>query len=159
MFVAVLASIIACNNIACNKESAAMSNTPSSPSTMPILERVHNAKAKADTVIEAIVVSVGTAPGSWSGRLAVYQQVIYRVTSIIFDHTGRVRENTELTVDHLIVAGSETADVQPHLRPDLVARGNRAIVILRWQDGRWIGIDEHVGVVAATEDVRRAVAQ
>jgi hypothetical protein len=115
------------------------------------------AAAAAPTVFEGSVVAAGAAPPAWSGRYAVYQEVTYRVERIVADPDHRLSVGAELTVRHLLVAGSETADTRPRLRAALVQPGASVIVLARWSDDGWAGVDEHHGLVVADAAHRAAL--
>jgi hypothetical protein len=137
--------------MACNGAShVSAASTPPDPAFA-------RAAAAAPTVFEGSVVAVGAAPAVWSGRAASYQAVTYRVTRIVADRDRRLSVGGEVTVQHLLVAGSETADTQPRLRPALVQPGATVIVLAQWSDGRWAGVDEHHGLVVADAAHRAAL--
>jgi hypothetical protein len=115
------------------------------------------AAAAAQVVFEGSVTAVGPTPAVWSGAFAAYQAVTYRITRIVADPDHRISIGAEVTVQHLIVAGSETADTQPRLRPALVQSGATVIVLARWSDGHWEGVDEHHGIVVADAAHRAAL--
>jgi hypothetical protein len=128
-------------------------STPS-PSSDPAFAR---AAAVAPTVFEGSVVAVGPTPAVWSGRYAAYQAVTYRVTRIVADPDHQLSVDAQVTVQHLLVAGSETADARPQLRPALAHAGAPVIVLARWSGDHWTGVDEHHGLVVADGAHRAAL--
>jgi hypothetical protein len=114
--------------------------------------------ATASAIFEGEVVAVGPSPGVWSGRFVAYQTVTYRATKIVSDPDKRLEVGATVLVQHMLVAGSETADPQPRLRQALVVVGAMVIVLAKWSDGHWAGIDEHYGVVTADAPHRAALA-
>jgi hypothetical protein len=115
------------------------------------------AAAAAPAVFEGSVVTVGATPALWSGRVAVYQAVTYRVTRVVADRDHRLSVGGEVTVQHLLVAGSETANHEPRLRPALARPGATVIVLARWSGDHWEGVDEHHGIVVADAAHRAAL--
>jgi len=115
------------------------------------------AAASAPTVFEGTVVAVGPAPPVWSGRVMAYQAVTYRVTRIVADPDQRLSVDAQVTVQHLLVAGSETADTEPRLRPALAHPGATVIVLASWSGDQWTGVDEHHGIVVADAAHRAAL--
>jgi hypothetical protein len=89
--------------------------------------------------------------------LAAYQAVSYRVTRIVADPDHRLSIDAEVTVHHLLVAGSETADTSPRLRPALAHPGATVIVLASWNGEHWTGVDEHHGIVIADAAHRAAL--
>lgn len=136
-------------------DAASIANTATSPSA----DRAFvEAATRAGAVFEAVVVAVEPAPMVWSGLLAVYQTVTYRIVKIITDNDKRLSVDTQLLVRHLIVLQSKTADTKPQLRPDLVKIGVTVIVLADWRDNQWTGVDEHFGIVPADSAHRAALA-
>lgn len=127
----------------------------STPSADPAFAR---AAAAAPTVFEGEIVAVGASPVGWSGRYAVYQSVTYRVTRITADPDHRLTVGARVTVQHLLVAGSETADIRPRLRPALAHTGASVIVLASWTGDRWTAVDEHHGLVVADASHRAALS-
>jgi hypothetical protein len=80
-----------------------------------------------------------------------------RVDRIVADPDHRLSVGAEVTVQHVLVAGSETADTQPRLRPALVQPGAPVIVLARWSGDHWAGVDEHHGLVVADAAHRAAL--
>ncbi|HSS00286.1 MAG TPA: hypothetical protein VLM79_24680 [Kofleriaceae bacterium] len=117
------------------------------------------AAAAAPAVFEGDIVAVGAAPAAWSGRYAVYQAITYRVTRVVTDPDHRLAVGTQVTVQHLLVAGSETADTRPRLRPALAHTGAAVIVLARWAGDRWTAVDEHHGLVVADAAHRAALTR
>lgn len=137
---------------ACN--GAPHMSTPSAPPD-PAFAR---AAAAAPTVFEGDIVAVGATPAVWSGRYAVYQAITYRVTRVVTDPDHRLAAGAQVTVQHLLVAGSETADIHPRLRPALAHTGATVIVLARWAGDRWTAVDEHHGLVVADAAHRAALS-
>lgn len=106
------------------------------------------AAASAGAVFEGVVVDVGRAPGFWPGVLAAgYQSVTYRVVRawhVAPEH--RLAAGALVTVRHAIVEPSETVDDTPQLRPALVHRGARVIVVADWRDAQWTDHGERAGI-------------
>ena len=130
---------------------------PMSPPSTPSDPAFARAAAAASTVFEGSVVAVGPTPAVWSGRYAVYQAVTYRVTRIVADPDRRLSVDAQVTVQHLLVAGSETADAGPRLRPALAHTGAPVIVLASWSGDHWTGVDEHHGIVVADAAHRAAL--
>jgi len=86
-----------------------------------------------------------------------YQAVTYQVTRIVADPDQRLSIDAQVTVQHLLVAGSETADARPRLRPALAHAGAPVIVLARWTGDHWTGVDEHHGLVVADAAHRAAL--
>lgn len=135
--------------------------TPPATSRTATEAALERAAKSADAVFEAVVVDAGRAPGVWSGVLAAYQTVTYRITKVVTAHDPRLSAGTKLAVSHAIVAKSATADRAPRLRPDLVHVGARVIVLARWSAGdrRWLGVDEDSGIVPDDAARRNALAR
>jgi hypothetical protein len=133
------------------------SASPSGPAAGAVAPGFARAAASASLVFEGEVVAAGPTPGGWSGRFAAYQAVTYRVTRIAADRDRRLSVGAELTVHHLLVAGSATADTRPQLRPALTRAGAAVIVLARWTGDRWTGVDEHHGLVIADAAHRAAL--
>lgn len=152
----VLLDLVTCVflSVACEGASSPMSKSPAATTNSAFAR----AATAAHVVFEGEVRALGPTPGVWSGRFAAYQTVTYRVTKIVSDPGKRLSADAEVTVQHVLVAGSETADVQPQLRPALVAVGATVIVLANLNDGRWTGLDEHHGIVAADAEHRAALA-
>lgn len=142
-----------CLSVACEGASTRMPEAPA-----PTSSRFSRAATAADAVFEGEVLALGPAPSVWSGRLAVYQTVTYRITKIVTDPGKRLSVGAETVVAHLLVSGSETADSQPRLRPALVAVGATVIVLAKWSDDHWTGVNEHYGVVYADAAHRAELA-
>jgi len=135
---------------------AAPSRSPAPVAAAPAFVRAARA---AGAVFEARVVDVGPPPGFWSGFAVAFQSVTYRITKIYGDRDHRLRVGKQVTVQHWIVAESDTADSEPRLRPDLVHVGATMIVLADWnaREQQWTGVDEHYGVVAADAAHRAAL--
>ena len=115
------------------------------------------AAKEASAVFEGTVVAVGPAPMGWSGLVEVYQTVTYRISRVVADRDKRLSVGATISVHHVIVAKSETADTKPQLRLDLVNVGSTVIVLADWRDDLWVGIDEHFGIVPADAAHRAAL--
>lgn len=143
-----------CLSAACEGAASPM---PTSPAA------THSTFARAATTARAVfegdILAIGTTPGVWSGRFAAYQAVTYHVTKIVTDPDKRLSIGAQVIVQHLLVAGSETADTQPQLRPALVAVGATVIVLVSRSDDHWTGFDEHYGIVSADDAHRAALAR
>jgi hypothetical protein len=135
---------------ACGVRPASTASPPSDPTFA-------RAAAVAPTVFEGSVVAVGPTPAVWSGRYAAYQAVTYRVTRIVADPDRLLSVDAQVTVQHLLGAGSETADARPRLRPALAHAGAPVIVLARWTGDHWTGVDEHHGLVVADAAHRAAL--
>ena len=135
---------------ACGARPASTGSPPSDPAFA-------RAAAVAPTVFEGSVVAVGPTPAVWSGRYAAYQAVTYRVTRIVADPDRLLSVDAQVTVQHLLVAGSETADARPRLRPALAHAGAPVIVLARGTGDHWTGVDEHHGLVVADAAHRAAL--
>jgi hypothetical protein len=133
-------------------------SAPSAPDA-PADPAFARAAAAAPTVFEGEIVTVGAAPAGWSGRYAVYQAITYRVTRVVTDPDRRLAVGAQVTVQHLLVAGSETADTRPGLRPALAHAGAAVIVLARWTGDRWTAVDEHHGLVVADAAHRAALTR
>ena len=134
-------------------------SAPSAPDALdaPADPAFARAAAAAPTVFEGEIVTVGAAPAGWSGRYAVYQAITYRVTRVVTDSDHRLAVGAQVTVQHLLVAGSETADTRPRLRPALAHAGASVIVLASWTGDRWTAVDEHHGLVVADAAHRAAL--
>jgi hypothetical protein len=115
------------------------------------------AAAAAGAIFEGEILAIGPTPGVWSGRFAAYQAVTYRITKIVTDPDKRLSIGEQVIVQHLLVAGAETADLQPRLRRALVAVGAAVLVLVNWSDDHWTGFDEHYGIVTADDTHRAAL--
>lgn len=110
--------------------------------------------AAATLVVDAEVVGVDPSPGAWSGVLAMYQGVRYRVHRVI---KGKLDDKT-VRIEHLLVAGSPTADgKEPRLDPRLFHPGARLVVFARPAGKAWRALDEHDAVVPATDELVSAL--
>ena len=154
--IATALSMVACAAAPGTAMAAPRPAAPSAPAS-PADPAFARAVATAPVVFEGDVVAVGPTPGVWSGRFVAYQAVTYRVTRIVVDADHQLSVGARLTVHHVLVAGSETADASPRLRPTLVHGGAAVIVLARWIGDRWAGLDEHHGVVVADAAHRAAL--
>ena len=139
--IAVLVAMI----VGCSKGASEMpTSTAGNDAPLAVAARA------ADAVWVGEILEVGPAPGLWSGRFAVYQEVTYRPTQVLADRGARLGGVSRVTVRHVIVGGTATADVTPRLRPELAQVGATALVLARWSGDHWEGVDEHHGLGPAT---------
>lgn len=134
--------------VGCGNDAA---RTPTPTPTAPAKPQLAAAMRAADAAWVGEVLEVGAAPGFWSGRFAVYQEVTYQPTRMLLDREGRLAGVARVTVRHVIVGNSATADTEPRLRPELAAVGATVLVLARWRADHWEGVDEHAGLSAATD--------
>lgn len=112
---------------------------------------------KAEAVFVGQVIAMDQSPASWSGTLAVYQSVSYRVLRTLKGHVGA--QGDQVAVRHLLAQGSPTADEQePRLRASLFAPGQRLLVFARKQDGVLTCLNPSDGVVLAMDKILQALA-
>ena len=106
----------------------------------PDRERVWLTRGEAETarkgawVVVARIVKEHCAPGAWSGRFAVEQEVTYAAMETLAgrDHTAR------MTVGHPLIKGHPSVDERwPELRADVFQPAARLVLCLRWAQGRW----------------------
>ena len=121
------------------------------PVSMPQGARV---PVDAPVLFVGTVVSVGPAPGAWSGTLVMQQRVTYTVGRVL---NGPVEPGQQVTVAHVLVAGSATADTDtPRLDPQLFAVG-RELLVAATPGDPLTAIDETVGAQPLTEALRAAL--
>src|SRR5262249_47626438 len=80
-------------------------------------QAVATAATRAEVIFEGTITAVAPSPGVWSGRFAAYQAVSYQVTHVIADREQRLKGDGKVTVQHLLVTNSATADKTPRLNP------------------------------------------
>jgi hypothetical protein len=86
---------------------------------------------QADTVVEAVVLDPGQAPGFWSGQLEARQRVTFRLTLVL---KGSFKQS-EFNVEYLVVHGSRLSERKsPELSHALFGKGSELILILHARD-------------------------
>lgn len=114
-------------------------------------ERLQEIAQKSDLVFTGTVVSVGEAPGDWSGYTNTYQTVRYKVDRVLKGkETAR-----EISVDHVVVYGGLTAQPgeTPGLSTELFSVNAKLIVLARKaQSGAYKGLNENYSAVPATAE-------
>lgn len=115
---------------------------------------------RGDLIFVGTVESVGPPPGQWSGPVATYQEVRYRVEETI---KGTVAAH-EIGVLHAVVRNGPTAEPGdvPGLSSWLFASGSK-VVVMAVHDafGPWVAPSEYFGAMPYSrllvEQVRAAV--
>jgi hypothetical protein len=104
-----------------------------------------------DLIFVGTVVSVGNPPHGWSGYGGSYQTVTYKIEKIF---KGKY-ESPQISVQHILVYGSNTADKgeKPGLSSELFAVNAKLIVSAqKTDDGKWKALSEDASALPATAE-------
>ena len=107
---------------------------------------------RSDIVFVGLVERLGAPPTHWSGYLATYQGVQYRVQAVL---KGALTGG-DAVVHHAVVRNSPTAEPgdAPGLRADVFTPGARLLVMaLRDASGGWVSMSERLGALAYTPEL------
>lgn len=147
--------------IACNSSTTSTSPAPA-PATAttakdPVKPAASSSIERADLAFKGRVVSLGVAPNAWSGVLAIYQPVTWRVERVYRGDAALA--GTELVVRHVLVAGSRTAQASPPgLNPTMFAVESEWIVLATTVGGPPTCLSENDGIVAPSAEVEAALS-
>lgn len=118
-------------------------------------ERLQRITQQSDLIFIGTVTEVGPAPKEWSGYFSSYQTVHYKIDQIL---KGQ-HETPEISIDHIVVFGSKTAESgeTPKLSTAIFYPGANLIVSAERTDGtHWSSGNEVIGAVPYSDDwVRR----
>jgi hypothetical protein len=110
----------------------------------------------AELVLVVKPLRVEKSPGIWSGTLATFQAVQYRVVRVL---KGAPPDET-VTVLHPLVARSRTADEhEARLRESLFDGARTLVVFARLDNGKLVSFDENWGVVPASDETLAALEE
>lgn len=104
--------------------------------------------AEADVVFVGRVLTLGPAPGGWSGTLAIFQTVEYEIVRV---EKGDLQIGQHVTIAHPVVALSRSAGPSPGLSSTLFAQGALLRVYAVRSEGRLEVFDENLGTVPVDE--------
>jgi len=118
---------------------------------------------RSDLVAIGRVVTLGPAPGFWSGHIPAYQEAHYEIERVIrgaeqlAQSTGS--RTRSLTVHHAVVSNSITAERdQPRLSRAIFHPGAQLLFsAVRAEDGRWVSMNEDLGACSVEDPARRAL--
>jgi len=109
-------------------------------------ERLQRVTQKSDLIIIGTIVDLGPAPKDWSGYTSSYQTVRYKIEKIVKGQYGA----SEISVDHIVVFGSRTAQPgeTPGLSDVVFSPGTKLIVSAqRYDSSKWKSLNEVIGGV------------
>jgi hypothetical protein len=113
---------------------------------------------EADMVVLARPTAIEKSPGIWSGTLATFQAVRYRVSRSL-KGSGAAPDQS-IVVLHPLVAKSATADTEEvHLLPSAFDPAKKYVVFIRVENDKLYCIDANYGIVVANADVIEALEQ
>ena len=104
------------------------------------------ATAAPEIVFVGTVAALGREPGYWSGFVSAFQRVDYTGVNVL---KGTFAGDT-ISVDHILVSGSKTADRgdTPRLSPALFRNGAKVIVSAQQTErGVWVSRAENTGTI------------
>ena len=140
----------------CLRPASADHGKPPKESKKIMEERIVKNLREADVVLVGSPTGLESSPGIWSGLLATYQGVHYRVERYI--KGAGAAPVYSIVILHPLVSGAPTADLrEPKLRAEVFAPGRRLVVFARVQDHKLYCIDERSGVIPADEETVRAL--
>ena len=127
---------------------------PPSPTDIHDMDPALSASIEAaEVAFVGEILTIDQAPNAWSGVLAIYQPVTYRVEVGL----KGAEAAQEITVQHPLVMGSVTAAKRtPGLAPELFKVGASLTVFARHQGEQLVCLSETTGVLAATDAHRAA---
>lgn len=136
---------------------SAMDGRPATapPDTESARAELDRASRRSEMVFLGFVEALGAAPPCWTGLLASFQEVTYRVDEVLAGESAE----TGIVVRHLVVRNSPTAEPgdSPGLSAELFSRGALLLVMaIRDRAGRWVSTSERFGALPASTE---AVAQ
>lgn len=115
---------------------------------------------RAPMVAVGSITAVGPAPLIWSGRLAVYQEVTYRVQRWFRLRPPLWPSNDVLVVRHPIVFKSRTAHpTEPRLNEEIFRPGAVMVLFIDLVDNAWTCIDENYGAIPVGPGVEGLIGQ
>lgn len=126
-------------------------------SAMQEQERLQRITQKSDLIFIGTIVEVGDPPKDWSGYFSAYQTIRYRVDQIL---KGQYSD-PEISVDHIVVSGSKTADSgdTPKLS-SAIFYPNASLIVSAQRAGdgsNWKSLNEVIGAVPNSADWLRRV--
>jgi hypothetical protein len=119
-------------------------------------ERLQRVTQNSDLIFIGTIIDAGTPPNEWSGYFSSYQTVRYKVQQIL---KGK-NEATEISVDHVVVHGSKTAEPgeTPKLATGIFYPGASLIVsAVRSDADHCKSLNEVIGAVPNSADWLRRV--
>jgi hypothetical protein len=115
---------------------------------------------RAPIVLRGSILALGPPPHMWSGRLAVYQEVTYRVQHWFHLRPPLRPPDDVLVVRHPVVFKSRTAHpTEPRLMEEMFRPGAVMALFIDLVDNRWTCFDENYGAVPVGPGVEGLVSQ
>lgn len=114
--------------------------------------------ARAEAALFGTVQQVGTSPRIWSGHVAVFQPVSWRVDRWLKGAPALPCD--VISVLHPVVSGARTAHrSEPCLSEDFFRKGTAMALFLQLREDAWICSDENVGAVPLSPEVESLVTR
>ena len=118
-------------------------------------ERLQRITNESDLIFIGTVIDIGAPPKTWSGYCSSYQKVRYKIDQIL---KGQ-HETPEITIDHVVVFESRTAEPgdTPKLKTAIFYPGANLIVSAERSNDRFVSGNEVIGAVPNSAEWLRRV--
>ena len=132
---------------------------PPKSSATPMLDDAWRTDARAaDVVFLGEIASIEESPGVWSGRLASYQTVHYRVLRLF--KQGADALAATVAIDHPLLEGGRTVSKSaPQLDPDLFRIGHKLLICAKQKGGTLRALNADRAALLATDELVAEVNQ